>query len=151
MNKFKYKHTTLVWALLFIVLALAVASVVWNGIILIKKINLGANNLLSSALMLLVGVFLTAFCVSVLTACKYVVKKDKVVLRFGFIPTTYAIQDVVQFTHFKKSDKLVMYFQDATYTVIVISPTQYQAFVDSIRKQNSKIIFDFESEDLLDA
>ena len=101
--------------------------------------------------MLLVGVFLTAFCVSVLTACKYVVKKDKVVLRFGFIPTTYSIQDVVQFTHFKKSDKLVMYFQDATYTVIVIPPTQYQAFVDSIRKQNSKIIFDFETEDLLDA
>lgn len=149
MNKFRFKHTALVWVLLFVVLAISIATIIWNSITLIDKINLGVSNVFFPVLMLLIGIFLTAFTLSVLIASKYVVKQKEIVLRFGFIPTTYAIEDVVQFTHFRKSDKLVMYLKDATYTVIVISPAQYQEFVKIVREKNSKIIFDFESEETL--
>ena len=52
------------------------------------------------------------------------------------------INDVVQITHFKKSDKLVLYFKDAKYTVVIISPEKYEDFIFALREENRQIIYD---------
>ena len=43
--------------------------------------------------------------------------------------------------HFKKSDKLVIYFKDDSFTVIVISPEDYSDFVVALREVNPQIYY----------
>ena len=70
------------------------------------------------------------------------IKDGCVYIRFGFIRSKIKIDNVVQFSHFKKSNKLVMYFKNAEYTVIIISPEEYESFILAVRDINQRIIYD---------
>ena len=52
------------------------------------------------------------------------------------------MKDVTEITHFKKSDKLVLYYKPDKYVVIVIDPLCYDDFVKTVRQINPMIIFD---------
>ena len=146
MKNFRFKHTPLVWVLLSIVLVLSLTSVVWNIITIINTDLVDVGKTIASILIIVAGTVLTIFVLSVMVYSKYVVKENAVVLYFGFIPTKLKIDEIVQISHFKKSDKLVLYFIDTKYTVVVISPTLYDNFVKSIREKNDKIIFSVENQ-----
>ena len=147
MKKFRFKHTPLVWTLLAVVIAVLLGSVIWNVITLINRISLGSTKIYASILLIIAGLFLLVFALSVVLFSSYTVKKDLVVLRFGLISSKLKIKEIVQFTHFKKSDKLVSYFEDAKYTVIVIDSRYYEQFINAVREQNQKIVFDSCSEE----
>lgn len=147
MKTFRYKHTALIWALLSVVLALSIGAIIWNTISLVKDTGLSTNTL-SYALIIVSGALLSAFTLSVMLNSKYVIKDGVLVLKFGVIPTKLKIDEIVQFTHFKKSDKLVAYFSDAKFTVIVIKNEQYDNFVNAVREINPKIIYDSTSQNL---
>ena len=85
--------------------------------------------------------FVIVFVLSVFIYGRYTIKKHALYTYFGFIYTKTDIKDIVQITHFKKSDKLVVYFADQKYSVIVISPTEYELFILELRKENPKIIY----------
>jgi hypothetical protein len=70
-----------------------------------------------------------------------VIKNGKLYSYFGLIRSKIDLADIICLTHFKKSDKLVAYFKDGTYTVIVIASQEYGEFVRSVREQNPSILY----------
>ncbi len=143
MKKFRFKYAPSVWILLIMVLLLSTGGLVWNIFNFIEYYSL--NNifkLISYALIIIISLFLTIFVLSVIFYGNYVVKGEYIYTCFGFFRAKYKIHDVVCISLFKKSSKLVAYFKDQTYTVIVIDQSFYDDFVLSIRKINPQIIYD---------
>ena len=151
MKKFRFKYAPSVWALLIVVLLLSVGGLVWNIFNLVEFYSLkNTFNLVSYAIIILITLLLTIFVLSVIFYGNYVIKGDFLCVYFGFFKTKYNIEDIVCISLFKKSNKLVAYFKDQTYTVIVIEESLYDDFVLSIRKLNQKIIYNtrFDGEDI---
>ncbi len=142
MKKFRFKYPVTVWVLLAVVLALSIAGLVWNAYNFISFLHGDLIKTITYSIIILLNAFLVALAVSVAVYGRYVVKNGKLYAYFGFIRTRYEIDDIVEITHFKKSDKLVAYFKDAKFTVIVIDVSEYDDFVLSVREINKLIIFD---------
>ena len=143
MKKFRFKYAPAVWVLLTVVLLLSVAGLVWNVFNLLEFLALNYTlKLVSSALISLICLFLTIFVLSVLFYGNYVIKGEVLCTYFGFFRAKYNINDIVCISLFKKSNKLVVYFKEQSYTVIVIDEELYSDFVLAIRKVNQQIIYD---------
>ena len=149
MKKFRFKYPVSVWILLALVLALSVAGLIWNVYNFITYLSTDIFKCVVYGLIVLLNAFLCVLAVSVAVYGVYAIKNDKLYAYFGIIPSKYEIMDIVEITHFKKTDKLVAYFKDGKYTVIVIDKNDYDDFVVSIREVNRQIIFDkkIEGED----
>jgi hypothetical protein len=150
MKSFKFRYSKTVWILLCVVLLLSVSGICWNVFNLFTFINEGAFKTISYSLIILLTTFLLAFVISVMAFGRYVIKDKELIQYFGFLKSKIPLDDILTITHFKKSNKLVMYFKDAKYTVIVISPYEYDEFIVSIRKANPSISFSskIDGEDL---
>lgn len=96
----------------------------------------------SHAAMVVITALLIIFVLSVMVYGRYVLTDKYFVQYFGFIKIKTPIKNLVQITHFRKSDKLVLYFDDQKYTVIVIDKNYYDQFVMCVREVNSSVIFD---------
>ena len=142
MKNFRFKYSITVWILLAVVLALLVSGLVWNIFNLTQYINAGTFKIVVYSLIIALTGFLTLFVISVMAYGVYRIKDGYLYTCFGFIVSKEKISSVVEITHFKKSDKLVVYFADEKYTVIVISPAQYESFILEMRKVNPKIMYD---------
>lgn len=146
MNKnkdvFKFKYSTLVWVLLAIVGALCISGLVWNIYALIETVKLGAIKIISHSIMILLTLFLCVLAISIAVCGRYEVSNNCLIQRFGIIKTKIALEEIIQITHFKKSDKLVVYFKDEKYTVIVISPADYDQFIMAVRNSNPSVVYD---------
>ncbi len=143
MKKFRFKYAPSVWILLSIVLLLSVAGLIWNIFNFVEFLSLSHTfKVFSSAIISLVCLFLTVFVLSVIFYGNYLIKGDFLFNNFGFFKSKLKIEDIVCISLFKKSNKLVAYFSDQTYTVIVIDENLYDVFVVSLRNVNTKIIYD---------
>lgn len=141
MKSFRFRFTTLTWVLISIVILISVGGLAWNIHNLIQVIPFGTKRIVFNAIIVAFNAFLVVLSISVGTNSKYVIKNGKIYTRFGIIFTKTELSEIVQFTHFKKSDKLVMYYKSAEYSVIVISPEQYQDFIVFAREINPQIIY----------
>lgn len=141
MKKFTFKYSIAVWVLLALVLALSIVGIVWNVFNVIEYAWAGALKITVYALIVAITTFLAVFVVSIMVYGRYEIKNGALYTCFGFVKSKELIDDIVQITHFKKSDKLVVYFSDDKYTVIVISPREYERFVLALRECNQKIIY----------
>ncbi len=147
-NDFKYRYTTSVKILLFAVLITASVGIVWNAYNVYSFFS--RQETLNGAifcLVFLLNLLLLIIDVSMLTCGKYVVRGRTIRCCFGIIISKYSVDDAMQFVLFKKTDKLVLYFKDATYTVIVISPEEYDAFISAVREINPSILYDNAAEE----
>ncbi len=142
MNSFRFRYTKTVWVLLILVLILSGVGVAWNVFNLITFINEGIVKPIAYTLIILLTGFLFAFVISVMVCGRYIIKDDCLYERFGFLYSKTPLDQIVSLIHFKKSDKLVAYFKDAKYTVIVISPSEYDAFISAVRRINPAIAYD---------
>ena len=141
-SSFKFRYAPTFWALLFVVLILSIVGCGWNILNLIEYSFLGAFKTVTYALIVLATGFLAFTVVCIMAYGRYVVKDGALYTCFGFIKNKTLIDDIIAVTHFKKSDKLVVYFKDEKYTVIVISPSEYSEFISAIRELNSAIVYD---------
>ena len=149
MKSFRFKYSQLVWVLLLLVFIILLAGVCWNVYTLIANWGVSTTKTVTNFITLALTLFLLVFAISIMAFGKYTIKDGHVVVHFGFFKTKTPVSEIVQFTHFKKSDKLVAYFKDAKYSVIVISKDSYQDFVLAVRELNPSIIYDnrIEGED----
>ena len=149
MKKYRFKYNAITWVLLTVVLALGTGGLIWNIFNLEEYVWAGTFKIIAYSMIILVNILLIVFDLSVMLFGYYKIEGMSVICRFGIIKTVYDVNAVVEITHFKKSDKLVMYFKDATYTVIVIAKSEYEDFILSLRKINREIIYDtrIEGED----
>lgn len=142
MKKFRFKYSPLVLTLLILVVAFSIAGLILNIFNVIEYAKFGSDKLFTYSITLFLDFLLTVFALSVLFYGYYVIKGDKFYAFFGFIRSSFQIKDIISFAHFKKSDKLVAYFKNGKYTVIVIDKNEYDAFITEIRKINPEILFE---------
>ena len=142
MKKFRFKYSPLVWVLICLVILLCAGGFAWNVFNLTKGNLSKTFNLISYSFLCVVTFLLTVFAISLLVYGKYVIKDGKLYTYFGFIRSKIDISDIVCVTLFKKSNKLVIYLKEQCYSVIVISPDDYNDFVLSLREQNKEIYYD---------
>lgn len=76
-----------------------------------------------------------------LFASRYNIKDKKLILHIGFFSIKYNTSDIVQITLFEKLNHLVVYFKDATFTTILINKKHYDSFIESLKNENSLIIY----------
>ncbi|MBR2384581.1 MAG: hypothetical protein IKA99_03120 [Clostridia bacterium] len=141
MKKFRFCYSPLVWCLLVLVIGLSIAGSIKSVLTLLAKINGGSSSLVGDILLIVINVTLLVFSVSVSVFGNYIIKGNTLYSYFGFIRTKSDVNDVVQITLFKKSNKLVVYFKDAKYSVIVISEKFYEPFILALREVNKSIIY----------
>ncbi len=142
-KSFRFKFNKLTWVLLALVLVICLAGVGYNVYSLINALKrvYYVQKIIITSIILALNVFLVAFVVSVIVFSKYVIKDGCVYNYLGFVRGKSRIDEIIQITHFKKSDKLVVYFNDQRYTVVVISPTEYDEFISIIREINPKVYY----------
>ncbi|MBQ8426507.1 MAG: hypothetical protein IJX16_01965 [Clostridia bacterium] len=139
MKKFRFKYSTSVWVLLMLVVVLSTAGMVWNIFNLKEYVWAGAFKITVYALIVAITAFLSVFAISIMVHGLYVIKKDCLYTQFGFVGSKVKISEITEITHFKKSNKLVAYFKDEKYTVIVIDEQNYDEFVKYLREINKEI------------
>ena len=141
MKSFRFKYTILIWTLLSAILCLSLAGIGWNIFNVIEFSRLNAIKTTTYSIILAFSVLLSMIVISVMVYGKYVIKEDKLYTCFGFIRTKIDVQKITAIIHFKKSDKLVIYFEENKYAVVVISVAEYDNFVCALREVNPKILF----------
>lgn len=139
---FKFKYSPVVWVLLSLVVVLSAAGLVWNVYSIVEYTFFGGIKTVSHTLMIIITAALILFVISVMVYGRYVVTEKYLIQYFGLVKNKTELSKIIAITHFKKSDKLVAYFSDQKYTVIVISPTLYDTFVLSVRDKNPSVVFD---------
>lgn len=147
---FKLKLTPILRVLLILVVLLSEAGFLWNIYNLIYFAGTGGFKIATYALLVVLTGMLSAIAVSIACCCKYTVKNKTICLHFGIFKIKTSTENVLEITHFKKSDKLVIYFTDEKFSVIMIDKKDYDAFILSLRNQNPAIRYDvrIEGEDL---
>lgn len=150
MKKFKFKFSGFVFFLLSVVLIVCFVSLALNVYNLIHYIKTPLFKVLPYILYIVITLFLIAVVLGIMLFSSYSLKKGNLYVRFGFFVSKTKVSDVIGITHFKKSDKLVIYFKDQTFSVVVIAKEKYDDFVLSLRELNKSIFFSsqIDGEDL---
>ena len=142
MKKFRFQYSPIVWILVSIIFVMCLLGFIWNIFNLIEYSPLNTFRFVSYILLAVITFGLTIFSISLLVYGRYVIKNGQLYTYFGFVRSKINIEDIVCITHFKKSDKLVIYLKEQSYSVIVISKDNYNNFVLALREQNREIFFD---------
>ena len=141
MKKFRFEYSKLVWILLSLVLVLVAIGITWNIFNLIQYSFLGTFKIVSYTAIVVLLFALFIIVLSVMLGSKYVVKDNFVHVWIGVFKSKTNVKDISCFVLFKKSNKLVVYYKDNKYSVILLSPDKYDDFVLAVREQNHEIAF----------
>ena len=142
MKSFKFRYSTTVWILLALVVILSVSGLAWNVFNVFAYKGTDTFKIISYVIIAILTLCLFIFSVSAVLYGRYVIKKDCVTVYFGLFKTKIALNEITEVVHFKKSNKLVAYFTNDSYSVIIISPEDYSNFVLALREVNPKIVYD---------
>ena len=137
---FKFSRTAVILSVLAIALALGGAG--WTIYRIIRfgfpSFTLG----LQHVVMLIVCALLLVVFVSLLIRSFYRITDKEIVLRFGVIKSTFKIEEITSVHLFTKTNKLVVYFKNETFTVIVVKPEWNNEFIKALTSKNENIRYD---------
>ena len=146
MKKFKFKFPPLVWVLLWIILIVCAVGLALNIYNLTQYVGYKFFKVLPFILYALITLFLIFVVISIMLFSNYSIKKGCLYVCFGIFSSKTKIDEIVSITHFRKSDKLVVYFKHQAFSVIVIAKEKYDDFVISLRELNKAILFSKQSD-----
>lgn len=144
MKSFRISFSPIVFALLALVILLTGAGVGWNIFNIIHAYD--TFKIVIYVITGLLSLVLFICAVAVIFYSRYSFKNKKLIATFGIIPSSYDLSKAVRLTHFKISDKLVLYFSDATYTTILIKSQYYADFSSMLKSECDYVIIDSEDE-----
>lgn len=148
MKSYKFRFSKLIFILA--IAAIAVAAVGGIGWTVYRMINIGFQTVtlgIQYVVLLLVSVLIIVLLTSILIRSSYKITDKEVVLWFGFIKSSYKIADIESVHLFTKTNKLVLYFKNERYTVIVVKPEWYNEFIKELLSKNDKIRYDVSTSD----
>ena len=148
-RKFKYKFITSTVLLVICGLILALSCVALNVDRLFKLIKSDVAqtaNYLSTGLAILVGVLGIVFISAFLISSSYSVTDRYLISRWGIILSKYEIKNITKITYFRVSEKLVVFYDEDNFINVCINKSEFDAFVDCLKKQNPKIFYAYDSE-----
>ncbi len=146
MKNFKYKHSTLVYALLsvvFIVTAIGCAFSVKSAVTTTLE-----NELFAFIALTAINLFLATLVLFIALFSKYKIKNGKLKLIMGIASWTILLEDVTSLTHLIDAKKLIANLSDGKYVFIVINPEQIDAFVKAVKEARPEIVFDINYSDI---
>ena len=146
--KFKLSKVAALLSALAIILSLG-----GNALTVYRIIKLGFASFtvgVQHVVMLIVCVALLVVFISLLIRSYYKITDKEIILKFGVIKSVFKIEEITSVHLFTKTNKLVVYFKNETYTVIVVKENWHKDFIDDLLSKNDKIVYDVsyeESED----
>ena len=132
MKSYKFRFSKLVLVLIGLAIAAALAAVA----LVIQHVAV-----------LIVAALAIVIFVSLLIRSVYKITDTQIILWFGIVKQTFKIADIESVHLFTKTNKLVIYFKDDKYTVIVVKPEWYNEFTKEILARNDKIRYDVSTTD----
>lgn len=141
MNKYKFLFSGLIKTLLAVAFLITLFGVGYNIYSLIAVKNLTTLNITGYILLIVVNLLVSVICISIVISSKYFIKNGNLYTNFGIIFTKIPLSDITDVIHFLKSDKLVLYYGENKYTVLVIESTLFADFVSALTKANPKITY----------
>ena len=142
MKSYRFRYSTIAWILMGLVAVLCAGGLTLNIFNIFQYRWAESLKIVSYSLIALINLLLLVFVISVMAYGRYSIKNNFLYMYLGFIRVKSDINDIIEITHFKKSNKLVVYFKDDKYSVIVISPKEFDDFIMSLRNNNPKIYYD---------
>lgn len=147
MKSYKFRFSKLVLILIGLAIAAALAAVAYT----VYRIYLyGFSSpllVIQHVAVLIVAALAIVIFVSLLIRSVYKITDTQIILWFGIVKQTFKIADIESVHLFTKTNKLVIYFKDDKYTVIVVKPEWYNEFTKEILARNDKIRYDVSTTD----
>ena len=142
-----------VFSRLIIILSVAAILVAAGGGIgwtIYRIVDIGFQTVLLGiqyVVLLLVSALIIVVFVSLLIRSCYKITDKEIVLWFGIIKSSYKIAEIESVHLFTKTNKLVVYFKNERYTVIVVKPEWNNEFIKDLLSKNEKIRYDVSTTD----
>ena len=146
MKKFTFKYTKILWVLTILLLIILLSGVAFNIYNLVKFWDTGLQNNISQILLALVNLTLLVFCLSLIFMRNYLVTSEHLFTRFGILKFKVPLKDITEVIIYEKQKKLVVYFADTKYTVIIIDEKEYDNFADALKENNPLIYISKQSQ-----
>ena len=147
MKSYKFKFSKLALVLIILALVAALGGIAYT----IYRIYLYGFStpmlIIQHVVVLLVALLVIVIFSSLLIRSVYKITDTEIVLWFGIVKQTFKIADIESVHLFTKTNKLVLYFKDEKYTVIVVKPDWYNEFTKEIIARNDKIRYDVSTTD----
>ena len=147
MKSYKFRFSKVVLVLIGLAIAAALAAVAYT----VYRIYLyGFSSpllVIQHVAVLIVAALAIVIFVSLLIRSVYKITDTQIILWFGIVKQTFKIADIESVHLFTKTNKLVIYFKDDKYTVIVVKPEWYNEFTKEILARNDKIRYDVSTTD----
>ncbi len=147
MKKFRINYSPIIYILLAIVTIIFGVSTFINVLNVISFLSVSTIKAVIYFLLALISFLLLTESVFLFFKGMYVIKNGYVYLYFGLIYSKNKIENIVNVYIYKKSKKLVVFFSDKKYTVIIINEKYYDEFIKSLKEQNPNILIDFINEE----
>ncbi|HIY45202.1 MAG TPA: PH domain-containing protein [Candidatus Borkfalkia excrementipullorum] len=147
MKTYKFRFSKLVIILCCVALAAALAAI---GYTIYRIYRYGFSSpllVIQHVTILVVAVLAIVIFAALLIRSVYKITDKEIILWFGIIKQTFKIAEIESIHLFTKTNKLVIYFKDEKYTVIVVKPEWYNEFTKEILARNSKIRYDVSTTD----
>ena len=142
--KFRFKLNAVTIFLLVAVILLCGYGIALNIIALSE--NLETLKIILNVILMLVNLALIVTVFSIALFSNYSVNKKGIILRLGYFKVIYPKEELHSIKLFSKTQKLVLYFSDAKFTVIVINASKYQAFTKAVQNEFSWVYEEVVSE-----
>ncbi len=146
---FKYKFTKIFYVLFVAGILLATLCIGMNirrFILLLSTSDASATNYIASALSVIIGILAFIFIIPAMISSKYQIKNCELLTKWGLITNKTKIKSITQITFFRISEKLVIYYDDDTYSNVCIDKNEFDDFVKALREANSKIFYSLDTE-----
>lgn len=147
MNTYKFKLSTPAILLSLLGILLGGGGIAFTIFRILKYGFSSPQLIIQHVVLLIVSPLAIAIFAAILIRSAYKVSDKEIVLWFGFIKSTYKIAEIESIHLFSKTNKLVIYFINDKYTVIVVKPEWYNEFTKDILSRNSKIRYDVSTTD----
>ena len=146
-TKFRFRYSPLIWVLLVIVTLMLAFGTAKNFYDFLQ--NRFVDGMRAGFSLAIAAACFVLLCITLSVAIfgKYVVADGILTVRLGILSVKTDISEIAQVSHFRKQDKLVVYFKNEKYSVIVIKPEEYSDFFDALKAQNPLISFVIENEE----
>ena len=146
---FKYKFTKVFYALFIAGILLATVCIgenVRRFILLLSTSDASATNYVASALSVIIGILGFIFIIPAMISSKYEIKKQELITKWGLITNKTNAKNITQITFFRITEKLVIYYDDDTYSNVCIDKNEFDDFVKALRDINPKIFYSLDTE-----
>lgn len=147
MKDFKFKLSKVAAILSVLAIILAVGGI---ALTVYRIFKLGFPSFvigLQHVVMLIICVLLIVIFLSLLIRSYYRITDSEIILKFGVIKSVFQISDVTSIHLFTKTNKLVVYFKNETYTVIVVKEIWHNEFIKELTAKNDKIVYEVSLEE----